>query len=77
MVKIKRKVVDKVNQGIDRAMRETYEQEASRALNEAVSCPVHGSMDLRVTLNEDNVAEVSGVPCCEKGKAAVEKAIKE
>jgi hypothetical protein len=77
MIKVKTKIADKVNQSIEHTMRETYEQEATRALNAAVSCPVHGSMELQVTLNADNVAEVSGVPCCAKGQAAVEKAIKE
>ena len=77
MTKVKTKISRQVTKAIDEALRETYAREASRALNDAVSCPVHGSMELEVTLSADNVPEVSGIACCAKGQAALEKAIKE
>jgi hypothetical protein len=77
MTKVKTKIGRQINKALDQTLRETYAKEASRALNEAVSCPVHGSMELEVTLSADHVPEVSGIACCAKGQAALEKAIKE
>jgi hypothetical protein len=77
MRKVKSKVNAKLHESIEESLRKTYEQEATRALNEAVACPAHGNMELEVTLSEDGELEVSGVACCAQGQAALEKAIKE